>query len=126
MPSGRTRDLQKESFWRRAVREHAGSGMSVRAWCLRHGLEARDFYRWRTKLARRDEEKAATVPTDHLPFVPVRVIDDRAAYEARRLEIVLAGGQCIRISGRVDRQMLGDVLAVLAAAGSADSEGQSC
>lgn len=120
MASGRTRDVHKEALWRRVVREQAGSGMAVRPWCLGHGLAVRDFYRWRTRLARRDAEKAAT------SFMPVRVVEDRASHEPGRLEIVLAGGQCVRISGRVDRQMLSDALAALASANSVASEGQAC
>jgi hypothetical protein len=44
--------------------------------------------------------------------VPVRVIQD-SAESAAGLEIVLAGGPCIRVHGPVDRGLLADVLAVL-------------
>jgi hypothetical protein len=62
-------------------------------------------------LARRDAEAAS------MSFVPVRVTED-ALPPASPIEIVLAGGRCVRVSGPVDRQVLADVLTVL--------EGQAC
>jgi hypothetical protein len=111
MASGRTRDVQKESYWRQAVREQAGSGLAVPAWCLKHRVKVRAFYRWRSKLVRRDAENAS------MSFVPVRVRED-AAEQTAPIEIVLTGGQRVCIRGRVDRQALTDVLTVL--------EGQAC
>ena len=87
--------------------------MSVRAYCLRHGVKESAFYWWRATLARR----AATRP--QAAFVPVRVVAEEAArVEDGRIEIVLPGGRQVRISGRVDRQALAEVLAVL--------EGRAC
>lgn len=106
MASGRRRDIQKEEYWRRAVRAQAASGLTVRAWCVRHRVEARAFYRWRSKLARRDAEKAS------MSFVPVRVSED-APEHAGPIEIVLSGGRVVRLRGPVDRQVLADVLAVM-------------
>lgn len=111
MSGGRTPDVQKELLWRGIVREQAASGMEVPAWCGQHGVEVRAFYRWRSKLARRDEACGST------SFVPVRVVED-SVKPAGRIEIVLACRRRIRISGPVDREMLADVLAVV--------EGPSC
>ena len=105
------RDLKKESFWRRLVREQAGSGMPVRAWCRKHRVKEVAFYWWRRELARRDAEQPVS-------FVPVHVSGDHRVEEGSRIEIVLAGGRRVRIRGRVDRQVLADVLAVM--------EGQAC
>ena len=57
--SGR-RDLRKESFWRRIIRGHGGSGMSIRAWCEEHGVSDVSFHWWRRELARRDAEHKGT------------------------------------------------------------------
>jgi hypothetical protein len=119
--AARQRDMKKESFWRRMVRGQAGSGLSIRDWCRKHRLKETAFYWWRTQLARRAAQRSKTA------FVPVRISagatadsdPDRAFAETSgRIEIVLAGGRRLRVSGRVDRQMLSDVLAVL--------EGQGC
>jgi hypothetical protein len=106
---GVSRDLRKESFWRKLVGAQARSGLGVGAFCRERGQRESAFYWWRAELARRD---AAARRGHRGGFVPVRVIPDPAA-SAAGLEIVLAGGPCIRVNGRVDRQALADVLAVL-------------
>jgi transposase len=100
------RDLKKESFWRRIIRGQAGSGLCVRAWCRKRRVKEVAFYWWRRELARRDAEQPVS-------FVPVHVREDAPAAEGSDIEIVLNGGWCLRIRGRVDRQMLADVMAVL-------------
>lgn len=105
------RDRKKEAFWRRTIRRQPSSGMSVRAWCRKHALRESSFYWWRGQLARRDAE----APT----FVPVRVAAGRPvpdACETNRIEIVLPGECCVRLSGPVDRRALTDVLAVVRSA----------
>lgn len=119
MGRGLRRDRKRESFWRRMVRRQSRSGRSVRAWCLEHHLREPTFYWWRSELARRD---AAAFPTvaplarrSRPAFVPVRVAEDSPANSPGSIEIVLAGGQRVRLSGSVDRQALMDVLGVLEA-----------
>jgi len=51
---GAVRGPKKEAFWRRMLREQGGSGLSVRAWCDRCGLNQGTFCWWRRELARRD------------------------------------------------------------------------
>ena len=111
--------------------------MSVRAWCRRHALREASFYSWRTQLARRDAEALTKAPVSRtgtestgrknavLPpaLVPVRVTVDSSASDAfdlsavngslSRIEIVLPNQRCVRLVGRVGRQALTDVLAVL-------------
>ena len=41
------RDLAKERFWRRALRQWQRSGLSVRAYCAEHDLTEALFYAWR-------------------------------------------------------------------------------
>lgn len=109
---GALRDPNKEAFWRRMVREQAESGLSARVWCGRCGLNQGTFCWWRRELARRDAKRT------HSAFVPVRVTEDEPAGRHGAIEIVLAGDRRIRVSGRVDRQILADVLAVM--------EGRTC
>lgn len=101
------RDLKKERFWRRMVQGQARSGLSVRAWCIRHHLNEAGFYGWRKELARREAERLEPA------FVPVEVTEDGPAGAGGRIEIVLAGDRRVRVNGPVDRRMLADVLAVL-------------
>ena len=106
--AARQRDRKKELFWRRMVRRQAASGATVRAWCREHSVAEYSFYAWRRELAVRDAEQARSA------FVPVRVAESVPTHGEGRMEIVLAGRRRVCIQGRVDRQMLSDVLAVLA------------
>jgi transposase len=104
---GPQRNLSKEEFWRGVLRRFAASGQTVRAFCAARHLAEPSFYAWRRALAQRD-----TVPADSpaLPaFVPVQVSDTAGG----AMEIVLAGGRCIRLRGPVDRAALAEVMAVL-------------
>ena len=101
------RDLKKASFWRRAILEQSGSGVSVRRWCRKRGLTEASFYWWRRELGRRDAEPRS------MSLVPVHVTDDRPRDGGPRIEIVLTDGRRVGLHGPVDRQALADVLAVL-------------
>lgn len=128
MASGIRRDGKKEAFWRRLVLGHSGSGLTIRDWCGRHGVKEPAFYWWRTRLAQRDAEAPA--------FVPVRVVNSATATQLKHqaephagsggIEIVLGGGQRIRLCGRVDRQALADVLAVLESDSASESRHGDC
>lgn len=112
---GALRDPKKEAFWRRMLREQAGSRLSVRAWCDRCGLNQGTFCWWRRELARRDTacREPSRAAHSKTTFVPVQVAEDRTNGDEGQIEIVLAGQRRIRLNGRVDRQMLIDVLAVM-------------
>ena len=99
-------DRKKEEFWRRRLEAQAGSGLSIRTWCRRHGVQKSAFYWWRTRLAQRD---AGAPP----PFAPVHIVADTATEAAGRIEIVLPGERRLHVIGRVERQMLVEVLAAL-------------
>ena len=113
-----SRDLRKESFWRRMVKRQADGSLTVRAFCERHGQPPSAFYWWRAELARREMEQPA--------FVPVQVTEPVAAEGGAWIEIVLADQRRIRVGGRVDRQMLADVLAVMTSADSIEPGVPSC
>jgi hypothetical protein len=108
MAKGASRDLQKEAAWRRRLSRHGTSGQSVRAWCRKHRVTETAFHWWRRELARRDAEAQTT------SFVPVHVTGEPAGSGGSQIEIVLADGRRIRVHGPVNRQMLTDVLGVLA------------
>jgi hypothetical protein len=105
MAGGASRNLKKEGFWRRMVRRQASSGVSVQAFCRGRGLAAATFYWWRAELGRRDSVRDS--------FVPVQVVPDDAHGTGGRIEVVLASGRRLVVSGRVDRAMLADVMALL-------------
>ena len=124
MAGRRNRDRGKERFWRRALRQWRRSGLSVRAFCVEHGVTEASFYAWRRIVAQRDQESApvhakpkrdrvrhATPANDDVPvFVPLRVIDvaTQAAFE-----VVLERGRVVRVLRGFDTETLRQLLAVL-------------
>jgi len=117
----RGRDRAKEAFWRRVIREQPKSGLSVRAWCVRHSVTEPSFYGWRRQLARRDEAFQTA------SFVPVQVTAEARGAEdpASRIEIMFPDARRVAIIGAVDRGALRDVLAVLASMDTA-AESAAC
>lgn len=119
MVKGTPRDLSKEHFWRQRLEGQASSGLSIRSWCRRHQIHESAFYRWRKELARRGEAKSKTTASRTVraaaTLVPVRMVEDQLTGSDPAVEIFLSQGRHLRVQGRVDRQWLADVLAVLEA-----------
>ena len=105
MAHGRVRDEQKEQQWRRWIAQWRTSGLSVRDFCVRHGLATPSFYAWRRTLKRRAAEKAA--------FVPVQVVADAVPAQAGAREAVLADGRTVRVAPGFDAATLRQLLVVL-------------
>ena len=53
MATAAIRIKKREAMWRRVVRGHVGSGMSIRAYCAQNRVKEPAFYWWRSELARR-------------------------------------------------------------------------
>jgi transposase-like protein len=107
MAHGKPRDPRKEQHWRRLIQLWKNSGLSVRAFCARHRITQPSFYAWRRELQQRDATTA---------FVPVQVeTNDQLATGASiaTIEVVLAGGQCVRVTPGFDPATLRQLLAVL-------------
>lgn len=54
------RDPELERQWRERVARWATSGLSVRAFCLQHGLIETSFYYWKRELRARDAAAVAS------------------------------------------------------------------
>jgi transposase len=105
MAPGRARDERKERQWQRWISQWQTSGLSVRAFCAKHGLADASFYRWRRVLERRATEQPA--------FVPVQIVADTCPPQASALELVLADGRAVRVAPGFDETTLRRLLAVL-------------
>lgn len=113
MAHGKPRDPRKEQHWRRLIQLWMNSGLTVRAFCARRHITRPSFYAWRRELQQRDAAAA---------FVPVQVeTNDQLARvnSVPAIEVVLAGGQCIRVTSGFDSATLRQLLAVL-------QEGEPC
>ena len=104
MSTGKPRDLHKEQEWRRRLRDWQRSGLSVSAFCRRHGLAEKHLYRWRRILAERDAEQTT--------FVPVRLLTENSSQDST-LEVLLASGRRLRVPRGFDAATLRQLLAVL-------------
>jgi transposase-like protein len=105
MSLGKPRDARKEQQWRRWIEGWRASGLSVRAFCLRHGLAQPSFYAWRRELQRREAERPA--------FVPVCVVAENEPARAGGVEVVLRGGRTVRVGPGFDAATLRQVVAAL-------------
>ncbi len=117
---GQAGGASRELFWRRMIRGQAESGLSIRSWCRRRRLAEPTFYWWRKELSRRDAAgrgPGGAGPGGGRMFVPVHVVEESPGAGAGAIEIVLSGQRRIRVTGRVDRQTLTDVLAIVTAWG---------
>jgi transposase len=112
MSQGPPRDPRKAQFWRDHLRRWQDSGLTIRAYCQRHGLTEASFYAWRRTLAQR--QAATPLPPDAPPvtFVPVHVQVEPAA-PAGVLELVFPDGRCLRIPPGTDLTRLRAVIALL-------------
>ena len=96
----------KDDQWRERIAEQQRSGLSVRRFCKEQGLAEHSFYAWRKRL--RGEEPVRFALVDRGPARP------EPATEAS-LELVLAGGERLRIGHGVDGTTLRTVLEALRA-----------
>ena len=68
---GPQRNLNKEKFWRDALRRFDAAGQSIRQFCKANDLTEPRFYSWRRAIAQRDGKNAAS--RDQRPrFVELR------------------------------------------------------
>lgn len=116
------RSLEAESRWRELVARQAASGLTVREFCRREGISENSLYSWRRELPRRKQRKIQMSrrmpqPTEEVAgpdFIPVQVRGSAAA-----IELVHPLGYQIRIDGRLEPQMLRQLLDVLEQRGEA-------
>jgi hypothetical protein len=119
------RDKAKEHFWRQAIGQWRRSGLSVRAFCGERDLSEPAFYAWRRTLARRDqaagkgrttirpardgqEQNGSKPPA----FLPIQVVPGGTP-ATTGIEIVLRGGDVVRVALGFDPATLRQLLAVL-------------
>lgn len=77
----------QQQVWSARVREQAGSGLGIRAWCVREGLTESTFHYWR---------KRVSAPSHRPPTLIA--LPELGRQEASALEMMTPLGYVIRIS----------------------------
>ena len=95
------RDTRRKD-WSRLITEQEASGQRVRVFCQERGIQQNSFYRWRKRLRENQPVRFALLEAK-----------EEIAAGASGLELILASGEHLRISNRVDAATLRLVLDTL-------------
>jgi transposase-like protein len=93
---------ERRQLWRELIAQQEQSGLSVRAFCQQRRTNEHSFYQWRKRLAERLPVKFALVETNGV-----------APAATAALEVILTGGERLRILPGADAATLRVVLSVL-------------
>jgi len=88
--------------WSALISEQAASGQEVRAFCQEHGVDQSSFYRWRKRLRNNQPVRFAVLEPK-----------EEIASRGPGLEVILTGGDRLRIGNGVDPATLRLVLETL-------------
>lgn len=111
-------------FWQRVLARQAASGLSIQQFCRQERLSAATAYGWRHRL-RRETGRRPAAERLGVGFAPLRIVPEASGLllAGGLIEIVLPADRRVRLAGRVDKQVLADVVAVLTSVGAAGQEG---
>jgi len=114
-------DLRKQQRWLEQLRRWQGSGLTVRAYCLRHQLSEASFYAWKRTLQQRGLLPNISAPRSssgrdgavgQTPlFLAVAVPAANASKTG--LDLVLPDGLTVRVATGFDTATLRQLLALL-------------
>ena len=103
--------------WAKRVERWKRSGLSAEEFSAREGLRAARLSWWRWYLSRKEPHRDVAAPSKP-QFVPARVVERGDTKPVSScLEVVLANGRVVRISGAVEPKLLMEAIRVLEAAG---------
>lgn len=106
-----------EQHWREVLGDWQQSGLKPRAFCDQRGLSIGSFSYWRYRIRRLDGLAAAApakapASTRRKPaFIPVRL--SASSIHPTAIEVVLRGGQTLKVAKGADEALLRMVIGVL-------------
>lgn len=129
--SARRPALSREGLWRGAIERCDKSGLTVREFCRKQGINPSTLSWWRWELRRRAAKPQGGKSKGPVPgsrrFLPVEVVgiphapqspcEREACPRAQAIEILLGGNRRIRVAQGFDAETLHRVLSVLEAPG---------
>ena len=119
-------------WWRRLIARQQSASVPLAEFCRQMGINPRKFYYWRQRLREIDggnracqispsgspRPAGAAAPSTAARFVPVSIVNPGTATQ---LEIELANGCAVRLTGSIDPGLL---QAAISAAGQLDGPGR--
>jgi len=118
MSSSKRRDVEKERYWQKIVRDAARSGLSVREYCRRHELKESQFHWWQRKLKDRRQTRGLQGHGGRGGGeASFALVSDGSTDLDAGIELVLGNGRRLRIGKGVDEQTLRTVLAAMGTEG---------
>ena len=97
------------AFWQVHICSQLQSGQSGRDYCDEHGLRLKTFYRWRSRLKRKENVVDADVELTNLPshnFAEVHLVCPEAAESDGAVEVIVNGNRRIRLFRGFDEETL--------------------
>jgi hypothetical protein len=95
---------RRREDWQQLISEQKQSGLTVKAFCEKHGVGEALFYTWRKRVVEDQPARFALVATNGVaPRAPM----------AQPLQLVLAGGERLEIPPGTDEATLRTVLGLL-------------
>ena len=111
-------DAKKTRHWQGLLGEAARSGISIREFCRRRRLKESQFYWWQRRLRLSRREGAGARPGGaNGQRASFALVSEQAGEIDAGVELVLNGGQRLRVTKGVDEETLRTVLAALEPAG---------
>jgi hypothetical protein len=112
----RKQSSEKQLYWQEMIDRQAGSGLSVRQFCVAERVSEPSFYAWRRKLGKgkglgersRMPNRRPDGGQNGRAFIPLKLLDTSGG-----MELVHPLGYRIRVTGEVNPQDLQRVLDVL-------------
>lgn len=101
------RTAARSDYWRERIAGQEGSGLSVRQFCRKQGLNEHSYYTWRKRL-RQQQQPVRFALVERGPAGPELGTEES-------LEVVLVSGERLRITAGVEAATLRMVLGVLRA-----------
>jgi transposase-like protein len=107
------RDVEKERYWQKIIREAVRSGMSIREFCRQRRLKESQFYWWQRRLKAARGEGTRRRVAVHRGAASFALVSDEAGAAEAGIELVLGDGRRLRIRQGVEEATLRAVLAAL-------------
>lgn len=115
--SGKKRDVEKERYWKKRIREAARSGLSTREFCRRRQLKESQFYWWQRRLKQSRQPRKGAPPMGADEKTSFALVSAEPGAMDAGIELVLDGRRRLRIRKGVDEETLRAVLAAVESAG---------